>query len=505
MIRLNKRIITALLTIVLAASTILMVATTSAEQLSTTNNSYSGSAPKYVFLFIGDGMSYSQIYAAEAYKGKSVSPDKVGISKMNFTNFPVAGSATTYDSSSICPDSASTATSISTGNKTLSGVINMDTTKTIKFKTITEMAKAKGYKIGIVSSVSINHATPAAFYAHQPTRSNYYDIGLELAGSGFDYFGGGGFLQQKGAKNDQKDIYDVAKEKGYKIANTSKDILALTSNSSKVIATNEALDSEMALPYEIDRSSGDLSLADFTRKGIDVLNNNKGFFMMVEGGKIDWTCHANDAATEIHDTIAFENAVNEAIKFYDKHPKETLIIVTADHETGGLTIGFAGTGYSTFFDKLSYQKESYLEFDNKVKLYVNNTTASNAKLEDMLPEIKESFGLIVSTDADASKRPEMVLTEYEVQKLRDALAQSLVPSSDRKYSDGEKLLYGTYEPLSVTITHILDNKAGIAWTSYAHTGVPVPVFAKGSGQDLFNGYYDNTDIFKKLTSILKIK
>lgn len=505
MLRFNKKILALCLAIVLIATTVFLALTASAAQVSTPNNTYVGNAPKYVFMFIGDGMSYSQVYSAEAYKGKTLNPEKVGISQLNFTTFPVAGTATTYDASSICPDSASTATSISTGNKTLSGVVNMDVTKTAKFKTITEMVKEKGYKVGIISSVSINHATPAAFYAHQPSRSNYYDIGIELTNSNFDYFGGGGFLQQKGAKNDQKDIYDIAKGNGYKVANTKKDILALTAKSGKVIATNPVLDVEKALPYEIDRESDDLSLADFTRKGIDVLDNSKGFFMMVEGGKIDWTCHANDAATEIKDTIAFENAVNEAILFYNKHPKETLIIVTADHETGGLTLGFAGTGYSTFYDKLSYQNKSYAEFDSIIKLYINNTNPDSARLEDLLPDIKDTFGLIVSTDTDAAKRPDMVLTDYDVQRLRDALTQSMIPSSDRKYTQEENILYGTYEPLSVTITHILDNKAGIAWTSYAHTGVPVPVFAVGMGQNLFNGYYDNTDIFKKLHSILKIK
>ncbi len=505
MFKFNKKILAAMIAIVLIATSVFMAATAATTQVSQTNNTYTGTAPKYVFMFIGDGMSYPQIYAAEAFKGKSVDPKNVGIGRLNFTTFPAAGSATTYDSSSICPDSASTATSISTGNKTLSGVINMDVTKTVKYKTIAEMVKEKEYKVGIISSVSINHATPAAFYAHQASRNNYYDISLELTSSNFDYFGGGGFLQQKGAKDDQTDILDVARSKGYKVVSAKADILALSNKSGKVIATNAVLDSEKALPYEMDRSGDDLSLADFTRKGIEVLDNSKGFFMMIEGGKIDWTCHANDAATSIKDTIAFENAVEEAIQFYNKHPKETLILVTADHETGGLTIGFAGTGYSTFFDKLAYQNKSYLTFDAIIKNYASKTTKANAKLEDLMPEIKKAFGLILPADPDAAARPAMVLTNHEEQQLRDALIHSMIASAERNYTDEEKILYGTYEPLSVTITHILNNKAGISWTSYAHTGVPVPVFALGMGQELFNGYYDNTDIFKKVKSILKIK
>lgn len=507
MIKFNKKFLALLLAVIMVATTLFMVITTSATTTqSVTNNTFKGTAPKYVFLFIGDGMSYSQINSAEIFKGKQYYVDnRVDIRKLNFSGFPVAGACTTFDVTSFCPDSASTATSYSTGKKTLSGVINMDTTKKVKYKTITEMVKQKGYKVGIVSSVSIDHATPGAFYAHQASRSNYYDIAVEMAKSKFDYFGGGGLLQPTGKNKDQKDALAIAKENGFKVVTNKNDILALNNKSGRVIAINSVLDDAKALPYEIDRAASDLSLADFTRKGIQVLDNSKGFFMMIEGGKIDWACHANDAGASIHDTLAIEKAVNEAILFYNKHPKETLIIVTGDHETGGLTIGFAGTKYDTFFEKVGYQKKSYAEFDKVIAEYTTKTSKENAKLEDLLPAIKQAFGLIVSSDPDAAGKPGMVLSEYEEQRLRDALTQSMTPKDERKLSDAESIMYGTYEPLSVTLTHILNNKAGIGWTSYSHTGVPVPVFAKGVGETLFNGYYDNTDVFKKMQSILKVK
>ena len=225
---------------------------------------------------------------------------------------------------------------------------------------------------------------------------------------------------------------------------------------------------------------------------------------MVEGGKIDWACHANDAGASIHDTLAFDKAVNEAVEFYNAHPKETLIIVTGDHECGGMTIGFAGTAYETFFDKIGFQTKSYLEFDKIVADYKTRKNSSNAALEDLLPAIKTSFGLITSKDPDAASNPGMVLTDYEIQRLRDALKQTMIDPKERKYNDAEKIMYGGYEPLTVTLTHILNNKAGIGWTSYSHTGLPLPVFAKGLGQELFDGYYDNTDIFKKLCTIMKV-
>ncbi|GAU78982.1 alkaline phosphatase [Fusibacter sp. 3D3] len=473
-----------------------------AAQAITTDNTWSGSAPKYVFLFIGDGMSYPQFTAASDYLGAVASEGKKVESKnLGFTEFPVTGSAMTFDSSSFCPDSASTATSISTGFKTLSGVINMDEQKSIAYETISEkLKKQKGYKVGVISSVPINHATPAAFYAHQASRNNYYDIALELVNSDFDYFGGGGFLQQTGKASDKKDILEIAKEKGYTVANTKESILGLTAASGKVIAINPELVGS-ALPYEIDRKAGELSLADFTRKGIDTLYNETGFFMMVEGGKIDWACHANDAMASIKDTIAFNDAVSEAVKFYEKYPDDTLIIVTGDHETGGLTIGFAGTKYGTYLDNLSNQDSSYEVFDKSIETYRTNKTP----FETVLKDIKAQFGLMTQTDVDASKNAEMVLSDYEYKKLKSAYDMSMIAKADRKTGEEEYLLYGGYEPLSIAVTHLLNNKSGIGWTSYSHTGVPVAVFANGKGSHLFNGYYDNTDLFVKLKALTNVK
>ncbi len=502
----KKRLIAVILSIAVLLTTGFMVFTASASDENQVKNDYTGKTPKYVFLFIGDGMSYPQINSAEIFLGKKLYGDKqIGISKLTFSRFPVEGTCTTFDAETFIPDSASTATSISTGNKTLGGIINMDTERKTSFKTISEYVKEKGYKVGVITSVSLDHATPAAFYAHQPSRNNYYDISVELAKSNFDFFGGGGFKQPKGAKGDQADVIEIAKQNGFKYVNTKEDILSLNSGSGKVIAVNPVLDRDNALAYEIDRTSDDLSLSDFVKKGIDVLDNPQGFFMMVEGGKIDWACHANDAATSIKDTLAFSKSVDQALQFYEKHPDDTLIIVTGDHETGGMTIGFAGTAYETFFDKIGYQKKSFLEFDKEISEYRESTPASEASLKDLLPSIKESFGLMTSEDADAPENEGMVLSDYELETLKAAFEQTMIPSKERNLSERESILYGTYEPLSVTITHILNNKSGIGWTTYSHTGLPLPVFAKGLGQEIFDGYYDNTDLFKKMAAILKIE
>lgn len=461
--------------------------------------------PKYVFLFIGDGMSYPQFQAASDYLGAVKNEGKElvkGGENLSFMNFPVAGSAATYDSTSFCPDSASTATSIASGEKTHSGVINMDETKTKSFETIAEKLKEqKGYKVGIVTSVNLNHATPAAFYAHQESRKNYYEIGEELVESGFDYFAGGALLKPEGNDGDKENIYDVAEEAGYKVVTTQAEAEKLSEKDGKSIVIAEKLADEDSISYENDRETNEWALKDYVEKGIEVLDNDKGFFMMVEGGKIDWACHANDAGSTIADTVALSDAVDVALKFYAEHPEETLILVTGDHETGGLTIGYAGTDYDTYLTNLTNQKISYAKFDEE---YVADYKANKTPFADVLKDIKTNFGLMAASDPDAAKNPKLVLTDYEMSKLKAAYEKSM-SGDTADLNQEEYVLYGSYEPLTVTITHILNNKSGINFASYAHTGLPVAVFAKGQGQELFEGYYDNTDIYANMAEILKVK
>ena len=386
-------------------------------------------APKYVFLFIGDGMSYPQIQSTSDYLGALNDEDYWqaqpslddnqgaildGPEYLNFMNFEGVGTAVTFDSNSFAPDSASTATSIATGHKTYSGSINVDETGTVEYETIAEQLKAqKGYEIGVITSVNLNHATPAAFYAHQASRSSYYEIGLEMVESDFDYFAGGGLLDPTGSEGDQTDLYQLAQEAGYTVARTYAEADAISADTDKAIIIEENLADSDAIPYEIDRTDDMWSLADYVEKGIEVLDNDTGFFMMCEGGKIDWACHANDAGSSIHDTQALADAVQVAIDFAAEHPDETLILVTGDHETGGLTIGFAGTDYDTYLDLLENQKISYAKFDSD---YVASYKENKTPFEDVLSDIEELFGLKAQGAAD----DKLVLTEYEMEQLRAA-------------------------------------------------------------------------------------
>lgn len=467
--------------------------------------------PKYVFVFVGDGMSYPQIQSAAYYAGKDAAGivdvvknsenagDSPAMKNLSFYDFPVSGSASTYDATSFAPDSASTATSIFTGYKTHSSSINVDITKKIKYRTIAEQLRdQKKWKIGVVSTVNLNHATPAATYAHQASRKSNYAIGQELVESNFDYFAGGALMEPQDKKNDKTSIYELAKSAGYKVCFTQNDANSLQ-NGDKAIVVAETLADGDAMSYDNDRKNNEWALRDYVRKGIEVLDNKKGFFMMVEGGKVDWACHANDARSSIADTLALSAAVEEAIEFYNKHPKETLIIVTADHETGGLTIGYAGTDYNLFFRTLDNQKISYAKFDSD---YVSNYKKNGTSLEEVMTDVEQLFGLKLPGSEGSNKNGGLVLTDYEYSRIKTAYEKTI--KNDNSRTQMEYDLYGTYEPLTITITHILNAKSGLGWTSNSHTGLPVPVFALGAGQDEFKGFYDNTEIYNKMAKLTKV-
>ncbi len=477
---------------------------------------YQGKPAKYVFLFIGDGMASAQRASAEVYLQAVRKPGVVGLTKLAMSRFPAQGMTSTYSLNAIITDSAASGTALACGYKTKSGVISMDPAGKTRYKTIAAMAKEKGMRVGIVSSVDIDHATPATFYANEPTRNNYYNIAKQMCESPFDYFAGGGIKYPQGKKHNKPDLYELAREKGFRTVFVREKFNELKPGK-RTMVFNAYLDRSGAMPYELDRSESDISLAEFTRLGIRLLDNKNGFFMMVEGGKIDWACHANDAGAAIHDTLVFDQAVQEALKFYEKHPSETLIVVTGDHECGGMSIGFAGTKYASFFDKLRHQNVSYQEFGFKLAAW-KKAHQEDPSLEKIIPLVEESFGLTLKSkeelkvlraraekgDKQAKLALAMALSDREQAVLETALSQSMLTKKVRSKDEYTYLLYGGYDPFIMALTHTLNNKAGIAWTSFSHTGVPVPTSAIGRGSPMFNGYYDNVDIFKRLVAIMGI-
>lgn len=493
----------------------LMLLTLGALAQPSERENYKGKAPKYIFYFIGDGMGLSQANAAEAYLGALNNSN--GIKTLRLNTLPKQGFYTTYAVDRFITGSAAAGTALATGEKTTINTISMDAKREKPLTTIAEMARNKGYKVGIVSSVSIDHATPASFYAHQPTRSMYYPISCDLSKSGFNYFGGGGFKHPEGdgktnnnamanfGMGGEKEIEDkqpnskeLAKERGYRFVNTHEAFENLKKGDDKIIAIAPKLVGGKALPYAIDQKDDkDISLAEFTQKGIELLDNKNGFFMMVEGGKIDWASHANDAATVINEVIQFDNAVAKALDFYKKHPKETLIIVAADHETGGMALGFAGSHYESAFGLLQHQNLSYETFSAMINKY-KKENAGKHNVADGLALVKKHFGL-----GDSEKG--LALSDFELQQLKDAFNKSMNYKKEMKKNDQFYLLYGSYDPFTVTACHILSQKAGIGWTSYSHTASPIPVRSMGVGAYLFTGFYDNTDVPKNLMKLIENK
>ncbi len=418
----------------------------------------------------------------------------------------VAGMQTTYDARALMTDSASSATAFACGLKTLSGVIGMDESKANRYKSIAQLAHEAGMKVGILSSVSLDHATPAAYYASTPSRNYYNYIATQMASTGYEFFGGGGLLKPTGASSPDtsNNIWNLLAVNGYQVLQNKASILALKKQPrDKVVCINPVLPSSAAMPYAIDKPEGNLSLAEMTEVAIANLyakgrhsrhSRDNGFFIMVEGGKIDWACHANDAMATIGDMIDFDNAVGVALDFYRRHPHETLIVVTGDHETGGMTIGHATTGYKAYYHKLLHQNTSYEAFQlNEFADYkASHSKTGCAGVSSQMAALMDSrFGLRWSE-----------LNSLQQERLNKAYNQSLCGFP---YASTERnLLYSAYEPIIVVITQVLNENASIGWTSYMHTGVPVPVFAQGHEAWRFAGFYDNTDIAKKLADIMNL-
>lgn len=457
---------------------------------------------KYVFLFIGDGMGVTPVTAAENYldftknnKGL-IYPDR-----MNFTEMPVVGLKTQYDCHSFIPDSASTATAFAGGIKTQTDTVGLSGDFEQSSDTVAEKAKRAGKSVGIISTVTLNHATPAAFYANVESRKSYYDIGLQMAETNFDYFAGGSLKERTGKDEDQEDLYDIMEENGYTIADTKAEAAKVTADSEKVYIVSEKIQDDGAMPYSIDQEEGDQTLNDMVKKGIEVMEDDpEGFFMIAEAGKIDWAEHANDAVATMNEIYALQESVQTAIDFYNEHPEDTLIVVTADHATGGFTIGNESTGYETYFDLLTNQSGSQVAFDEIVEAELKKKP--NLSFEEFAPKIEAFFGLKLDPNAptenvsnsqedayrEAQEKNRLLCSKEEYAELKKAFEES------KKDADDQNVNYGGYIPVSITATRILNKKAGLAWTTTDHSGEKIPVYAMGAGAKMFDGEYDDTDV-----------
>ena len=445
---------------------------------------------KYVFFFIGDGMGVNQVQGTELYLGEL--NGKIEIAPLDFTELPFATTSSTYSATNGVTDSAAGGTALATGKKTKNGVIGMEKDQQTPIKSIAMRAKEKGCRVGIATSVSVDHATPAAFYAHNPDRKNYYQIGKDLFLAGFDFYAGSDFLDPDN-HGQSESLYSLAQKNGYAIARGYDDFATQCDQADKLILFQTEKASKIyrdAIPYAIDRQKGDLALSDITSAAIRFLSKDlsKGFFLMIEGGKIDWACHSNDAATAFREVVDLNESIRQALKFYENHPDETLIVISADHETGGLVLG---TGeYALNLQALQHQRVSETQFTSILN-GLRKQTGNQVTWEQAQEALKANFGFW----------KEVKLSEAQEKRLREVF--------DRTFTGGkvemEKSEYAQDEPLAAEAVRVLNEIALVGWVSGGHSAGYVPVFAIGAGAELFQGRMDNIEIPARIAEAAQYK
>ena len=442
--------------------------------------------PKYVFLFIGDGMSTPQRMVAEEFSIKT------GKGALAMNLMPYQSNTRTKSANSIITDSAAAATAIACGIKTNNRMLGVLPDGT-HVESVAEVAKKKGMKVGIITTVTIVHATPAGFYAHRTNRGQSYQIALDLVGSGFDYFAGGG----TGGMHDDKsnpeyrgDVFDLARKAGYQVMASRKEWESLKPGSK-----SWSVFSGGAMDFSIDADGSQPTLAELVAKGIEVLDGAKGFFMMCEGGKVDYAGHANDAATSISDILALDNAVKEALRFASRHPNETLVIVTGDHETGGMSLGFAGTGGKFNVELLAAQKCSTEKFSSMIKKMLREDI--NMEFDKVKSLVTEKYGLYFGDDRKNPMRvksAEEKLLKEAFEKDRDYVKRQVADTT--AHDVGRRYVFAS------TVRGVFAAKAGIGWSSGSHTALPTLTTAQGARADIIVGMNENTDIGIRLKKML---
>lgn len=430
-----------------------------------------GAGPKYIFLMIGDGLGTPQRAAAEKYhRLKTESPN----SKLLMNKLPVRGLTKTLNAKGAVTDSAAAATALAAGVKTDNGVIGLEPDLKSAPDLVSKEAKKRGMAVAVISSVPINHATPAAFYSRAASRKDYIAIATQMPDDGFDCFIGQKFLRDDDPRS-TAGVYDKMRRNGYKTVATTEGFRKLTADDMPVLV-------EAKFPYAIERTAKDLTLAEAVAKSIELLKNDEqGFFMMVESGKIDWCGHANDIAGNIKETLAFDKAVKTAHDFYLKHPDDTLIIVTGDHECGGLRTAFTGNfDARNFVELISRQNMSAGSLQKKAESLMRDGENAAA----MIDQMAACLGIAPLTPEE---RGELIKIVKESTNIKNEAA-------------AEK--YGA-NPIACALLNITAKRCGMAWASRDHTAQPVITTAVGSESKRFGGQYENTEICRRLLEIIK--
>ncbi|MBQ7856482.1 MAG: alkaline phosphatase [Alistipes sp.] len=431
---------------------------------------------KYVFYFIGDGLGINQTYGTELYNAQAGGGD----GRLSFTRFPVRTYVTNHSSSSAVTDSAAAATALATGIKTNNGYLGVDK-EGEQARNIAEVAKGLGYATGVATNVGINHATPSGFYAHCKDRGDYTELCTQLFAGEMDFAAGATFLCRSRSGLKPQDMVARAREAGIEVVQSADK--AAQVRGKRVILLSDSL-SRKNLPFAIDRREGSESIVDFTDAAIRYLERegDKGFLLMIEGGRIDYSCHDNDAVTTFKEVNDFDASIRLALDFYERHPDQTLIVVTSDHETGGMAVGYSK--YKINFERLLHQD---ISMESLTGVMQRMREQGKMDWEDMQSLLKEHLGL------------------WDKVSLREKDEKSLRKTFEKNFlNNGEKVvgLYTSNEKMAAEAIKILNKRAYIDWISLSHTGMQVPLWVKGVGYERFYECYDNTDIPKAIAEAM---
>lgn len=490
-------------------------------------------AVKYVFYMIGDGMGVNQVIGTELYNAAT----GYGPARINFAHFPVRNFITTVSGSSLVTDSAAGGTALATGVKTYNNAVGVDMDGN-PVSNIAEWAKENGYGVGVATTVGINHATPACFISHTAQRGSYEEIAFQYLHAKVDFAAGAGFIVERNTGHDNAFFQTEARGAGIKVFH-GPDFSDVTSADGRVLCLSGKDEAE--LPYAIDRKADDTSLSDFVDAGIRYLDakfGDKGFFFMIEGGKIDYGGHADDAAACFQELTDFANAMDLVIAFCEKHPDETLIVVTADHETGGLELG-------------SGQYEMHPEYLAGMKSSISGVTAKFR--EAFFPQPQQGQGgrggqgqgqgrpqgqgqgqgqgrqgppqgvgqgqgrpqgapQGARPPFAAQQEPSVPTWEAVKDFFRENLGlwgavsvnarteATLKETYDRTFGVGGDRennvanLYSVNTRLVTEAVDVLTRAAGYQWSHGAHTGSPVGLYVTGKCAEAFNQVEDNAQI-----------
>lgn len=440
-------------------------------------SAWADNSPKYIFYFIGDGMGMGHVLSAQTYN-RMVLGNSDPILMMRF---PAAGVATTYSASSPVTDSAAAGTALSTGHKTNNGMLGMNS-DTVEVSSIAKTLHDAGYGVGIVTSVAPDDATPAAFYAHVPKRSMFYEIGRQAAESGYEFIAGAGLRGTTDKKGNPNDLTDYIRSHGVDIVRGAQAAADSKSRRILMLNTDSLPDHLNEIGYTIDSISepGNLNLPLVTFTALNHLQrvSPDRFFMMVEGGNIDHAGHGNDGGAAIKEILNFNQAIAVAYNFLLQHPNETLIVVTADHDTGGMAIGNAFTGYNAHLQYIDGQRISKDRFAEQCRAMIRSRR--NYTWDDMRDLLTEQLGFWTIVPVN--------------EKQTEALRQKYEKTFELRNSEDQRTLYNTFNEFTTEVYRVLNDVAGIGWIDTNHTGNYVPVYAAGQGADAFAGIHDNTQI-----------